>query len=153
MSISIQLSTPKLSFGQYIVTSYDGIVGRLSSGKGNRKQVICFPLSQNDYAEGWNAKLPKARKNKSPIHHWSIPLSQLPPHLWYRYKAPYYDNAKVIKDNIYHYTIVQSDNDKVLKKLYIELYKNNYSKELITSYLEKLENINGWIIERAKKLI
>ena len=67
-------------------------------------EQVVDPLTQSDYADGWCMVLPKANK-LSTKHHFSVFLSQLPPHLWskVRYDSKY--NYLPIEDNIYFYTL------------------------------------------------
>jgi hypothetical protein len=154
----------RLNFGHYKVTAIK-CVNTLGLGftKTNNIEVVCKPLTQDDYAEGWQTSLPrpvKGHKGKryQPVHHWSVSLAQLPPHLWYKYRVDYDDEGNefypVIKDNIYHYTVTKSEHDKTIFQLKNELEKSfSANKNIIKELLVKLEGINGWIITRARKFL
>ena len=142
----------KLPFGHYKSTHLS-----LNGGTLMENHVECRPLNQEEYSEGWQVKLPFANKN-NPIHHWSVTLAQLPPHLWKKYRQDY-DGGKayfpVIKDNIYYYSINESKHDNDLKLLYIELMKGRgANKEVIKNILSKLDGqVIGWLTIRAKKFL
>jgi hypothetical protein len=141
----------KLPFGHYKVAT-------------SKEEVEIKPVSQEEMAEGWQAVLPRLNSG-NPIHHWSVTLAQLPPHLWSKYRIEYEGNkafCPVIKHNIYYYSINKTSHDDNLILLYKELAKglcsdNNVIKEL----LSKLEfnadatksNISGWLLIRAKKFL
>ena len=154
----------RLNFGHYKVTVIECVnamgIGYTKTGE---KELVCKPLTQDEYAEGWHTKLPrpvKGRKGKrsQPVHHWSVSLAQLPSHLWYKYHVDYDDEGNkfypIIKDNIYYYTVTESDNDKTLFQLKDELEKSfSANKNTIKELLDKLEGVNGWIITRARKFL
>ena len=120
----------------------------------NNVEQIIKPLTQDEIADGWQLNLPG---DKFPVHHWSLTLAQLPPHLWKKLRVDYKDGKDfipIIKDNIYHYSINSTKYDTDLKLLYSELSKGlNANLEKIKELLEKCDNINGWLIIRAKKFI
>jgi len=136
----------KLPFGHY-----------LSKNENDEAVYECKPLSQQEYADGWQSVLPKKNIDNA-IHHWSVTLAQLPPNLWKKYRINYEGNKQynpVIRDNIYYYSINESKYDSELKQLYIELSKGRESdKNLIKTLLEKLENqVTGWLTIRAKNFL
>ena len=133
----------KLPFGHYMSSQIENLE--------------CKPLNQEDYSEGWRTVLPKPDKS-NPIHHWSVTLAQLPPHLWIKYRKSYEDNKPfypIIKDNIYYYSINESKYDNELKLLYLELMKGTTaSRNTIKEILLTLEGqVTGWLIIRAKKFL
>ena len=142
----------KLPFGHY-----KSIQLSLNSGSLIETVVECKPLNQEEYSEGWRVKLPAANAY-NPIHHWSVTLAQLPPHLWKKYRKEY-DGGKayfpVIKDNIYYYSINESKYDSDLKLLYVELMNGRFAnKEVIKDILTKLDGqVTGWLTIRAKKFL
>jgi hypothetical protein len=139
----------KREFGHYEVI--------VTKGEKEEKEVV-KPITQDDIAEGWQATLPKIRK-RQPIHHWSVTLAQLPPHLWHKYRIDYDENGKEfypsIQDGIYRYSVNETKYDLILKQLYAEMMKGyTANNEIIKDLLKSLENqVNGWLIIRAKKYV
>ena len=143
-------ATPNLSFGHYKVELSKCIGTELEVSIVDTEQVVCKPLTQEEYAHGWQTALPKPYKGRQHVHHWSVTLAQLPPHLW----PKFYSDTKgsVIKDNNYHYSVTPTEHDKVLKALYVELSLNRCARnQVVREYLEQLKGINGWIIIRAQQ--
>lgn len=162
MSLAIEQKTKKekLPFGHYKVNHIK--VSQQSEFSYNiigNEIVICKPLTQDDYANGWQAIIPRSSKNnKQPIHHWSVTLAQLPPHLWNVYKKDIRKDSelfnRVIHDGIYYYTITPTDYDEILIALYHEIQCNyNLNKDNIREYVKKLDGLNSWLIIRANKLL
>lgn len=142
----------KLPFGHYKV--------KLSKTKEEGSEdVVCKPLTQEDYANGWQAVLPHSSKgNKQPIHHWSVTLAQLPPHLWNSYRVSYDEDGNefhpVIRDGIYHYTVTDTEHDETLLELRKELQRGYYARhDKVKEYVKKLDGVNGWLVIRAKKFL
>jgi hypothetical protein len=116
--------------------------------------VTVPPLTQHELSDGWRLVLPRQTK-KSYVHHFSIYLSQLPPHLWSKLRSSNMkmENYNTIKDNIYHYTVKKSNSDEALVELYHELMKTTPNKEVVTSCYSELEesSVKGWIMLKAKR--
>lgn len=156
----------KLPFGHYKVTVTEG-VSNFGQGftKTGVQEVVCKPLTQEDYANGWQTVLPKPRRGRKgvsgssqPVHHWSVTLAQLPPHLWSKYRLDYDEDGKafypVIKDNIYHYTVSPSEHDSTLRKLNEELEKGfKADKVVVKELVNKLDGVNGWLVTRARRFL
>jgi len=149
----------KLPFGHYRVDLKYGETSLNGEFKDSEmKSVVCKPLTQKDYADGWQYVLPKPSK-KHPIHHFSVTLANLPPHLWVDLLENYEETGVIFsrnkfKDNIYHYTVSESENDDVLVKLYYELKKYNPDTVLVKNYLDELgDETSGWLVMRAKKFL
>ena len=120
-------------------------------------EIECKPNTQDEFADGWYQVLPLLNSG-NPIHHWSVTLAQLPPHLWKKYRKDYEGNKlfyPVIKDNIYYYSINETKYDSILLELYGELSKGlNSDNTKIKELLEKVDGqITGWLITRAKKFL
>jgi len=120
---------------------------------------IVSSLTQEELADGWNLVLPREMK-KSTVHHFSVYLSQLPPHLWkyLRTERSEQDNSQhfsTIRDNIYHYSIKSSKYDDDVQKLYNLIVQNVPCKEAISNVYTLLEQqrIKGWVMIRAKKFL
>lgn len=148
----------KLPFGHFYVSSG-------SSVEGEKPFIECGPLTQDELADGWKTVMPKTTivKNgehiyKNPIHHWSISLSQLPPHLWRESFIDYdyhgHEYYPVIKNGIYHYSINGSEYDNMIRELYDEIQKPVFDYVMIKSLVSALEGkVNGWIMVRAKRIL
>ena len=140
----------KLPFGHYKVR-----YSELSNNCEGFSEIVCKPLSQEDYANSWQVVLPRPSKYyKQPIHHWSVTLAQLPPHLWSKYKEVVDEDGRkfypIIRDNIYHYTVTKTEHDETLRALREELqcgYKAN--KNIVHKYVKELYGLNSWLVVRA----
>lgn len=120
-------------------------------------EIIKFKeLNQNDLADGWHQILPKRNKRKV-IQFFSIYLSHLPEHLWYKVKGIYNEqnNYKLIFDKIYCYNIKPSDSDEQVQELYRHIMSKTPNKQVITKLYNELseQNVRGWVMTRASKLI
>ena len=122
------------------------------------EEHIVDPLTQDEYAEGWNLVLPKETK-KSTTHHFSVYLSQLPPHLWHAVRLEYdhegNEHYATIFDKIYNYTVRQSKSDNDVLKLY-KLVTQNYPNLQKVEHLHKTleqQRVRGWVMTRAKSLL
>jgi hypothetical protein len=124
-------------------------------------EVVCKPLTQEDYTNGWQSVLPRPRKGRGhvsaqPIHHWSVTLAQLPPHLWRKLRTDYDEDGKpfhpVIRDNIYHYTVSASEHDNNLHSLNEELMKGRKAdKTVVKDLVNKLDSLNSWLVLRGRR--
>jgi hypothetical protein len=147
----------KLPFGHYKVNmncynDYSQIVDT---------EVVCKPLTQDDYAHGWQTVLPRPRKGRGnisaqPIHHWSVTLAQLPPHLWRKLRTEYDEDGKpfhpVIRDNIYHYTVSASEHDENLHLLNEEIMKGRKAdKTIVKDLVNKLDTLNSWLVLQGRR--
>jgi len=156
----------KLPFGHFKVTVVEDVnnFGQAFTKTGE-KEVVCKPLTQEDYANGWQTVLPRPRRGRKgvhgssqPVHHWSVSLAQLPPHLWSKSRLDYDEDGKafypVIKDNIYHYTVTPSEHDSSLKQLNEELEKGFKADRVVVKQLvDKLDSVNGWLMIRARRFL
>jgi len=150
----------KLPFGHYkVMQTKMAKQSETSYTVEGQEEMVCKPLSQDDYANGWQAVLPRPGKhNKQPVHHWSVTLAQLPPHLWCKYHYDVDEDGEifypVIRDGIYHYTVTETEHDETLKALREELQRGyEANKEKVRKYVKELEGVNGWLIIRAKKFL
>lgn len=151
----------KLPFGHYKATIK---VANTYSGEPVLEEVICKPLTQEDYSNGWQTALPRPRKGQKgqslaqPIHHWSVTLGQLPPHLWKKLRTDYNENGEqfypVIRDNIYHYTVSSSEHDDNLILLNNELMKESKAdKTVVKDLVNKLDGLNSWLVLRGRRYV
>jgi hypothetical protein len=122
-----------------------------------KEEHVIKPLTQESIAEGWQINIPSFQAYQ-PVHHWSVTLAQLPPHLWCKLRVEYKDNKKytpIIKDGIYFYSINATKHDKTLTSLYYELQKGyNADLNIIKELLDDInDEINGWLVIRAKTFL
>lgn len=118
---------------------------------------IIKPINQIEMAHGWQLKMPNFSKSY-PIHHWSVTLAQLPPHLWNSIRIDYKNNKPfipIIRDGNYFYSVNLTTYDETFKSIYNELLKgyradNNKLQELL-NLLD--QETNGWLIIRAKEFM
>jgi len=119
-------------------------------------KVLIDPPSQEDIADGWNIVLPQANKY-STIHHFSVYLSQLPPHLWNKVKvnSERDDIYEEITDNIYKYSVKVSKHDDEIHKMYNLVLAKYPNIEDIRTQFKTLQNarVKGWIMIRAHKIL
>ena len=141
----------KLQFGCYAVT----LPHLNSEEKG--EEVVCKPLSQADYAEGWVAVLPKKRAN-STVYNWNVNLAQLPPHLWSKCHIKINKEGKEyyhrISDGIYTYNVTKTEHDDVMIMLNKELSSIVPRKTHVQVLYENLkQHTSGWLVMRAKEFL
>ncbi len=137
-----------LKHGQFYVNHLDK--------DGKKTEVLVNPLSQEDIADGWYQVLPKPNKT-STTHHFSVYLSQLPPHLWSRVRADKdkTDTYRLIKDKIYTYSVKVSKHDDEIRKMY-KLVRTTYPNvEEITKQFKLLQSarVKGWVMTRAHHIM
>lgn len=143
----------KLPFGHFKVQVKNGISNMGKFVLEGMEEVVCKPLTQEELADGWQMNNPKSSRTQ-PIHHYSVTLAQLPPHLWRFYRKDFQDGKevyKIIKAGNYYYSVNETSHDAELIKLYLELM-NGYTADnvKIKTLLEKLDKqISGWLINRA----
>jgi len=150
MATTQKMNETGLKHGQFKVN--------MRFGEKEVRNCVIDSLTQDDYADNWRLVLPKVHYD-STIHHFSVYLSQLPPHLWNRLSKSYdfkgnmyYDT---INDRIYQYTVKPSNHDEKILDLYREITKNHPDKRKIMPiyrYLEE-QRVKGWIMIRARCLI
>jgi hypothetical protein len=122
---------------------------------GKEIKVLINPLTQEDIADGWTLVLPRARKN-STIHHFSVYLSQLPPHLWHRLVVDHKsDSYKEITDDIYKYSVKMSKHDDEVRKLYSLIESKCPDLAEIRKQFKVLQNlrVKGWVMIRAHHIM
>jgi hypothetical protein len=139
----------KLQFGCYHAN--------LPQADGSVERVLCKPLSQADYAEGWEVVLPK-RKKKSTIYNWNVNLAQLPPYLWNRCHHSVNEEGKYIytsvRDGIYSYNVTLTEFDGMMRDLYKEIERSNKNYQRIQELYEQVkQQTSGWLVMRAKKVL
>ena len=145
----MSIETSKLKFGWYSVSMPH--VGEVEP-----ETVLCPPLSQNDFADGWQAVLPR-KTPKADIYSWNVNLAQLPPHLWhkchvnYREGKPYYNR---VRDGIYLYNVALTEHDDNMRTLYKELQRPVLNKGYISDLYEMVkEHASGWLLIRARNYL
>jgi hypothetical protein len=132
--------------------------------KNGENNLIINPLSNDELAENWQLKLPNKFKHKQ-TYHFSIYLSELPPYLWEKF----FNNIKsknnviidnkifypIINDNIYTYSIKQTQYDDDVINLYNEIIKIEYNINNINKLYNNLKHLNmkGWINIKTKQIL
>jgi hypothetical protein len=139
----------KLHFGCYSVT--------LPKYGMEKETIVCKPLSQADYAEGWMAVLPKKTK-QSTIYNWNVNFSQLPSHLWHRCHLQYNREGKPyynrIYDGIYLYNVTITEHDEQYFALNRELSRCVPDKAKVQELYDTVkEHTTGWLAIRAKQFL
>lgn len=109
-------------------------------------------LTQKELAEGFRQVLPTGiAKIKKSVNHFSITLCFLPEHLWSRL---HYDgeNYKKIKDNNTIYSIVETNQDDLMVKLFNELNKRHPDSLVVNYLINELDDsqYSSWLVLRAK---
>jgi hypothetical protein len=137
----------KLKLGQFKTTM---IVDNI------KNIVLINPLSQNELAEDWQLVLPTTKKTRAK-YHFNVYLAQLPQHLWHHLMQDSNEYYRLIKDNIYTYSVKVSETDDYLCRLYELLNTVDYRVHIeeinnLYSNLYK-ENVRGWIMIKAKNLL
>lgn len=142
--------THKLHFGCYTVTLPK--IGEIEP-----ETVVCKPLTQTDYMDGWMAVLPK-KTPKSTVYNWNVQLSQLPPHLWSHCHEKINSEGKSyykrIQDGIYLYNVMMTPHDNMMKELYKELNRDvPNSMKVQTLYDMIKDHTTGWLPMKAKRYL
>ena len=145
----MSIETSKLKFGWYSVSMHH-------IGETEPETVLCPPLSQVDYADGWQAVLP-LKKPKSDIYSWNVNLAQLPPHLWqkchvnYRNGKPSYNR---VRDGIYLYNVALTEHDDNMRALHRELVRPVPDASSVNELYEMVkEHASGWLLIRARNYL
>jgi hypothetical protein len=139
----------KLQFGCFNV--------QVQKDNGTTETVLCKPLTQSEYAEGWQHVLPR-RTKKSNIYNWNVTLAQLPPHLWSRCHTRVDEDGKrlynTISDGIYRYNVSLTDYDDEMRELHQQVRRVNPDLVRVRSLVNELQdNVSGWLLLRAKQLL
>lgn len=123
---------------------------------GKENKILINHPSQEDIAEGWSLVLPRARKD-STIHHFSVYLSQLPPHLWNRVMVDHSksDSYHEITDNIYKYSVRMSKHDNEVRRLYSLMQAKYLNLEEIAQQFKILQSarVKGWVMIKAHRIL
>ena len=147
----MSIESKKLQFGWYQVTLL-----KINADE-PKETVLCKPLNQSDYMEGWQAVLP-TKKPKSTVYNWNVNLAQLPPHLWHRCHMKYNKEGKSyyqrINDGIYTYNVSKTEHDDDMFKLYDMMNKSILDKSGINKLYETIKpHVSGWLLMRANKIL
>ena len=124
--------------------------------KENKYDEVKF-LTQQEIAEGWVQILPQYT-DKNLINHFSVTLAFLPEKYWQKIKKGYKNGEelyKVIKDGVTRYTIIETNQDDVMKKLFIEIKKLYPDHNLVQYYIDELDvsQHTSWLVLRAKYIL
>jgi hypothetical protein len=118
-----------------------------------KHRFVCSPLTQMELTDGWVQVLPRRTRNNETFH-FNVHLSELPPHLWYKLKEDFNGGYKLVKNNIYHYTVKKSSMDDMCHQLYKLVHMDNPNKDRMMKLVHKLEShkMRGWLLMRAREL-
>jgi hypothetical protein len=130
---------------------------QMKASEDNLIEHVVEHLSQEDLAEGWRLVMPRVYQD-STIHHFSVYLSQLPPHLWKKLRLnrnKHNGEYRTINDGIYQYTVKPSKNDKVIMELYNLVQSNYPDNSEITRVYRFLEEqrVKGWVMVKARNIL
>jgi len=108
-------------------------------------------LSQHELSEGWQQVIPNSNKKKL-MNHFSVTLAYLPEQYWKRIEKK---NNKIIINGITKYTIIETNQDEFMIKLFNELSLLNPNVEILEKCLANLDNSqhSSWLVIRAKYYI
>jgi hypothetical protein len=127
--------------------------------KDNKYNEIKY-ISQQDLADGFRQVIPninisknkelKDNKRKHLINHFSVTLCFLPEYLW---KRLYYEGEgyKTIKDGLTLYSIVETNQDDIMKQLFNEMSKrfpDNMVVEHLVNELDESQH-SSWLVIRS----
>lgn len=140
----------KLHFGCYTVT-----LPKMNEME--PETIVCNPLTQSDYMDGWIAVLPR-KKAKSTVYNWNVQLSQLPPHLWSRCYVKINTEGKMyykrIQDGIYLYNVTMTPYDNIMMELYKELNRILPDNTKVQTLYDTIkDNTSGWLLMSAKRFL
>ena len=108
-------------------------------------------ITQTELAEGYQQIIPNGIINKKLINHFSITLCFLPEHLWSKLKYNN-DNYKLIKDGISSYSIIETNQDGLMIKLYKEIKKLNPDPLILNYLVNEIDDsqYTSWLLIRTK---
>lgn len=114
-------------------------------------------LTQHELADGWTQIIPNTNEKKL-VNHFSVTLSFLPEQFWNRLrkvKSNGNDSYKIIIDGSTRYTIIETNQDENMIKLFNELSYNKPNIELLNNYINNLDTSQhtSWLVLRAKHYI
>ncbi len=127
-------------------------------------------LTQNDYADGWQQVVPKAKhytkrfintdgdlvsRLYSNAHRMKVNLAQLPPYLWHRMQ--YVNESMYTVNNGYHFYYVERTNvdDEIRELARLLTYTVCPShKDRVLELLNVLKDndVYGWVVIKAKSM-
>uniref|UniRef100_A0A6C0D8Y0 Uncharacterized protein n=1 Tax=viral metagenome TaxID=1070528 RepID=A0A6C0D8Y0_9ZZZZ len=140
--MSLKVEIPKKKPNHFIVYKQD-----------NTFEEVKY-LTQNELAEGWEQVVPHYGEKKL-INHFSLTLAYLPEKFWSKLRKDSKssdDSYKIIKDGITRYTIIETNQDDTMKKLYIEIRKIIPDVVVLQECVDELDQSqhSSWLVIRAK---
>jgi hypothetical protein len=112
-------------------------------------------LSQTELAEGFRQVMPDCNiKVKKLMNHFSVTLCFLPEYLWSKLRYVE-DNYKSIKDGSTLYSIVETNQDSTMIKLYDEITKLIPDKLVLEYLINELDETQhaSWLVIRANNYL
>lgn len=106
-------------------------------------------LDQKELADGWQQVIPNY-KNEKLFNYFNVTLAFLPEKLW-----PQLKKYKVIKDGMTRYTIIETNQDEIMKNLFNEIKKYKYNTDVINNCINNLNasQYSSWLVIKANKLL
>lgn len=128
------------------------------NNKQNKYDEVKY-ISQKDLADGFRQVIPNIiinkkkelnNKRKYMINHFSVTLCFLPEYLWSKLRL-YGDSYKTIKDGLTLYTIVETNQDDIMKQLFNEMSKLNPDKVVVKFLVNELDEsqYQSWLVIRS----
>ena len=136
------------------------------------KEVIVNPLSQNELADGWNLVIPRPQRKliyynrngrfimrkKKLFNYFKIDLSKLPESLWHKLTPVYEEGIYsycTVKDNRFIYIVNPTVIDDEIRELVYLMNQLKFNTSRVMELLQILQDndIHGWVVIKAKKLI
>ena len=111
-------------------------------------------LSQIELAEGFRQVIPYCSKVTKLMNHFSVTLCFLPEYLWSKLRYVE-DNYKTIKDGSTLYSIVETNQDNNMIKLYSEITKLVPDKLVLYYLINELDDSQhtSWLVIRANNYL
>jgi len=112
-------------------------------------------LSQTELADGFRQVMPDYNsKVKKLMNHFSVTLCFLPEYLWTKLRYVE-DNYKSIKDGSTLYSIVETNQDSTMIKLFSEITKLIPDKLVLEYLVNELDETqhNSWLVMKANNYL
>lgn len=121
--------------------------------KKDKKFIEIKYLSQQELAEGWEQEIPSCNEKKL-INHFSLTLAFLPEKFWPKVSKGS-NEAKVIKDGVTRYTIIETNQDNIMIQLFEEVNSHTPNHNLLNQYIEELDvsQHSSWLVIRGKHIL
>ena len=114
-------------------------------------------LNQHELSEGWKQIVP-TYTDKRLLNYLNVTLCFLPEHLWSKIRKDSNNSEytfRKIKEGVSRYTILETNQDTIMEKLYREVNRRNPNKTILNECIDNLDNnqYNSWLVIRARHII